>query len=154
MTSVPGGVRGGRRMTGGAGGEASGWMSGLAGCGVGGEGGDARLGHRQLSTRPRPPRLNGSARAVVMGMPDLEVREHTLGGHCGPQRQGPVRLLIKSWRRSSGFVSPHLVNLILPATLMPGVMTNSWLCDLSLNVHSPAMCCRISAAVERLSGST
>ncbi len=98
VTCMPRDVRSGRSMTCGPGGESSGGVSGVTGSGMCGECRDARIGHQQLTACPGASRFDGSARPVVIGIPDLEVREHTPGGLGSPSRQCDVRLLVESLR--------------------------------------------------------
>jgi len=107
--SVGGGVpcvasdmSGGGGVTGGASGESSSGMFGLAGGGVSSKCGDARLGHRQLATRPGTRSLNCPARPVVTGMSDLEAGEHRPGAPGSPQRRGNMRLLVEWFGKKPG----------------------------------------------------
>ncbi len=50
----------------------------LSGYGVGGEGGRASLGHRDLTPRPSAPQLDRLARTVVPGSRLLEEVQHVL----------------------------------------------------------------------------
>jgi hypothetical protein len=58
-----------------------------AGGGVGGNGGGARLAHRDLATRPGTPCFDSIPRSVVFRILLLEVWEYVLGAVGGPEHQ-------------------------------------------------------------------
>jgi hypothetical protein len=84
---VGGNVGGCGGVTGCAGGGAGRGSIGVAGCGVGGKRGGARLAHRDLTTRPGTPRFDGIPRSVVFRVLLLEEWEYVLGAVGGPERQ-------------------------------------------------------------------
>jgi hypothetical protein len=74
-------------VTGGAGGGAGRRLIGVAGGGVGGNCGGARLAHRNLTTHPGTPCFEGIPRSVVFRVLLLEVWEYVLGAFSGPEHQ-------------------------------------------------------------------
>jgi hypothetical protein len=87
VTGVTGHVSGCGGVTGSPGGSSCRSVIGVAGGGVGGKCGGARLAHRYLATRPGPPCFDGFARPVVFRVVLLEVWEHVLGAVGGPEHQ-------------------------------------------------------------------
>ena len=85
MTGVTGNVGGCGGVTGGTGGGTGRSLIGVAGGGMGGKCGGARLAHRYLTTHPGTPCFEGSARSVVFRVLLLEVREYMLGAVSGPE---------------------------------------------------------------------
>jgi hypothetical protein len=87
VTGVTGNVGGCGGVTGGAGGGTGRSLIGVAGCGVSGKCGGARLAQRYLATQPGTPCFDGFPGSVVFRVPLLEVREHMFGAVSGPEHQ-------------------------------------------------------------------
>jgi hypothetical protein len=87
VRAVSGDVGGRGGVSRGAGGGLGLGPIGLAGGGVGGERGGARLAHLHPSTGLGAPRFDGPPRAVVSRALLLEALEHVRGAVGGPERQ-------------------------------------------------------------------
>ncbi len=98
---VPSNVGGCGGVTGGTGGSASRGSICIAGGGMGGKRGGARLAHRDLVTHPRTPCFHGVPRSVVSRVLLLEVWEYVPGAIGGPERQQPMVSLVEPHSSSS-----------------------------------------------------
>ena len=87
VTGVTGHVGGCGGVTRGTGGGAGRIFIGVAGGGMGGDRGSARLAACYLTTRPIVRCFNGFARPFVFRVILLEAWEHVLGAVGGPKRQ-------------------------------------------------------------------
>jgi len=87
VTGVTGNVGGCGGVTGGTGGGTGRSLIGVAGGGVSGKCGGARLAQRYLTTHPGTRRFDSFPRAVVFRVLLLEVWEHMLGAVSGPEHQ-------------------------------------------------------------------
>jgi hypothetical protein len=87
VRGVRGNVGGCCGMTGRAGGGAGCSLIGVAGSGVGGKCGGARLAHSDLTTHPGTPCFDRFPRSVVFRITLLEVWEYVLGAVGGPEYQ-------------------------------------------------------------------
>lgn len=76
-------------------------LIGIAGGGVSGKCGGARLAHRYLTTHPGTPCFDCIPRTVVSRILLLKVWEHMLGAVCRPEHQRPVVPLIEPQFSSS-----------------------------------------------------
>jgi hypothetical protein len=86
VAGVTGHVGGCGGMTGGTGGGTGCSVIGVAGGGVGGNCGGARLAARYLTTHPGTPCFDGFPRSVVVWVLLLEVWEYMLGAVSRPER--------------------------------------------------------------------
>jgi hypothetical protein len=86
VTGVTGNVGGCGGVTGSTGGGASCSLIGVAGGGVGGKCGGARLAQGDLATHPGTHCFYSFPRSVVFRALLLEVREDMFGAVCGPER--------------------------------------------------------------------
>jgi len=87
VTGVADDMGGGGGVAGGTGGSSGRSVIGVAGGGVSGKCGGARLAHRYLATHPGTPCSEGFARSVVFRVLLLEVWEHVLGAVGSPEHQ-------------------------------------------------------------------
>jgi hypothetical protein len=85
VTGVTGNVGGCGGVTGGTGGGTGRRLIGVAGGGVSGKCGGARLAQRYLTTYPGTPCFDSFPRSVVFRVLLLEVREYMLGAVSGPE---------------------------------------------------------------------
>ena len=95
VRGVTGNVGGCGGVTGVAGGSAGRSLIGVAGGGVGGECGGARLAHRNLTTHPGTSCFDSIPRSVVFRVLLLEVWEYVLGAASGPEHQRSVVPLLE-----------------------------------------------------------
>jgi hypothetical protein len=87
VTCVTGDVGGCGGVTGGTGGRSGRSVIGVAGGGVRGKCGGARLADRYLASHPGAACFEGLTRSVVLRVLLLEVGEHVLGADGGPEHQ-------------------------------------------------------------------
>ena len=87
VTGVTGNVGACCGVTGGTGGGTGRSLIGVAGGGVSGKCGGARLAQRYLTTHPGAPCFDSFPRSVVFRVLLLEVGEYMLGAVSGPEHQ-------------------------------------------------------------------
>jgi hypothetical protein len=95
VTGVTGNVGGCGGVTGGTGSGTGRSLIGVAGGGVSGKCGGARLAQRYLTTHPGTPCFDSFPRSVVFWVLFFEIWEDMLGAVSGPEHQWPVVLLVE-----------------------------------------------------------